>query len=102
MMDREFHRGDNGQWIAPLPFKEPRRRLSDNRQQAAKRARILDINLKKNPVKCQHATTFMQRILDSGHAERAPSVTEKEEFWYLPNFSVKRYNGFRFVCAIQR
>ena len=32
MMDREFHRSDNGQWIAPLPFKEPRRRLTDNRQ----------------------------------------------------------------------
>ena len=68
MMDLEFHRG---KWIAPLPFKEPRRRLPDNRQQAVKRAHILDISLKKNPVKCQRATTFLQKILDSGHAERA-------------------------------
>ena len=99
MMDREFHRGDNGKWIAPFPFKEPRRRLPDNRQQAVKRARILDISLKKNPVKCQHTTTFMQTILDSGHAERAPFVTEKE-CWYLPIFSVyhpKKPNQERMV-----
>ena len=30
MLNRECHRGDNGQWIAPLPFKETRRR-PDNR-----------------------------------------------------------------------
>ena len=100
MMDREFHRGDNGQRIAPLPFKEPGRRLTDNRQQAAKRARVLDISLKKNKVKCQHATTFMQTILDSGHAERAQSINEKEEFWYLHIFSPfqpKKPNQVRMV-----
>ena len=52
MMDREVHRGDNGHWISPFPFKRPRRRLPDNRQHAAKRACILVISLKKNPVKC--------------------------------------------------
>ena len=71
MMDREFHRGDNSQWIAPLPFKE-RRRFPDNRQQAAKRARILDISLEKKPVKCQHATTFIQQRGRTTNCEIGP------------------------------
>ncbi|XP_056020363.1 uncharacterized protein LOC125680242 [Ostrea edulis] len=100
MMDRELYRNDSGQWVAPLPFKEPRRRLPDNRQLAVKRAHILDVNLKRNPEKCLHATTFMQQIIDSGHAERAPPVNEREEFWYLPIFSVyhsKKPNQIRMV-----
>ena len=86
MMDREFHRGDNGQWIATMPLKEPRRRLPDNRQQA----HILDIRLKKNQVKCQHATTFMQKFLDSGHAKRAP----------YPSLKKKNFGTFRFSACI--
>ncbi|XP_056022091.1 uncharacterized protein LOC125651089 [Ostrea edulis] len=100
MMDRELYRNDSGQWVAALPFKKPRRKLPDNRQIAVKRAHILDVNLKRNPEKCLHATTFMQQIMDSGHAERAPPVNEREEFWYLPIFSVyhsKKPNQIRMV-----
>ena len=81
MIDREFHRGDNGQWIAPLRFKERRRRLPDNRQQAAKRARILDISLKKNPVKCQHATTFIQQRDRTTNCEIGPVTNQIYEIW---------------------
>ena len=55
----------------------------------------------RNPVKCQHATTLMQKILDSGNAERASSVTEKkDEVWYLPIINVyypKKANQVRMV-----
>jgi hypothetical protein len=88
LMDKEFYRDSGGNWIAPLPFREPRRRLPNNRQQAAKRAKTLDTSLKKNPTKRQHFVTFMQRIIDSGHAEVAPPLTDGEECWYLPLFGV--------------
>jgi hypothetical protein len=100
MMDREFCRNDRGEWVAQLPFREPRRRLPNNRQLAVKRAHILDVNLKKNPEKGMHAITCMQQIMDSGHAERTPPVTERDESWYLPIFSVyhpKKPNQVRMV-----
>lgn len=88
IMDKEFYRDESGQWVAPLPFREPRYRLPDNRQQVLKRATILDNSLRKNPIKCEHALTFMQRIFDAKHAELAPPLKEDEECWFLPIFSV--------------
>lgn len=88
IMDKEFCRDNNGQWVAPFSFREPRSKLSDNRQQALRRAMILDANLRKNPVKCGHAVTFMKRILDSEHTELAPTLKKEKEFWFLPIFSV--------------
>lgn len=87
-MDQEFYLDESGQWVAPLPFREPRDRLPDNRQQALKRAMILDNSLRKNPIKCEHALTFMQRIFDAKHAELAPPSKEVEECWFLPIFSL--------------
>ena len=81
VMNKEFRRDDSGQWVAPLPFRLPRRRLPDNRQQALKRGLSLDSNLKRNTLQREHAVTFMQRILDAGHAELAPPLREGEELW---------------------
>lgn len=51
---------------------------------------ILDAYLKKNPVKCEHAVTFMKRILDAENGELAPTLKKDEEFrfWFLTIFSV--------------
>ncbi|XP_056006690.1 uncharacterized protein LOC130050517 [Ostrea edulis] len=87
-MENNIYRNENGQWVAPLPFRESRPILGDNRHMAGRRANLLDLNLKKNPKKCEHAVAFMKRIFDAGHAELAPPLKYKEEFWYLPIFSV--------------
>lgn len=73
-----------GQRIAPLPFREPRHNLLDNRQQALRRAMIVDANLRKNPVKCEHEVTLMKHILDAEHTQLSPPLKEYEEFWLLP------------------
>lgn len=83
-MDKKFCRDKSGQQIAPLPFREPRHKLLDNRQQALRRAMIVDANLRKNPVKCEHAVTFMKHILDAEHAQLSPPLKEYEAFWFLP------------------
>lgn len=49
IMDKEFCRDNSGQWVAPLPFREPRRKLPNNRKQALRRAIILDASLPKEP-----------------------------------------------------
>lgn len=35
-----------------------------------------------------HFVTFMQKMLDNGHAEVAPPLKPSEECWYLPTFGV--------------
>lgn len=42
----------------------------------------------KNPAKKKHFVTFMQSVLDRGHAELAPLLKDGEECWYLPLFGV--------------
>jgi hypothetical protein len=94
--DREFlqimhgnlQKDSNGNWIAPLPFRQPRLKLPNNRPLALRRAKALDINLQKNPTKKEHFLKFMDGILEHGHAEIAPPLSEEEECWFLPIFGI--------------
>jgi hypothetical protein len=49
-MDKELDKDDNGNWVAPLPFKDNRSRLPDNRFMAMRRAKTFDVNLGKDSV----------------------------------------------------
>ncbi|XP_033761542.1 uncharacterized protein LOC117343309 [Pecten maximus] len=86
IMEKEMFRNEDGNWIAPLPFRLPRDRMPNNRRMAFKRAMILDNSLKRNPTKTEHFVTFMDKVLSSGAAEVAP--TPSDEVWYLPIFGV--------------
>ncbi|XP_050419153.2 uncharacterized protein LOC126832434 [Patella vulgata] len=88
IMDREFQRDSSGNWVAPLPFKENRPRLPNNRTQAANRAKSLDYSLRKDSTKRAHFFTFMKRVFDNNHAELAPPLRDDDECWYLPIFGV--------------
>ena len=88
LMDNEMKRDESGKWMAPLPFKNERPYLPNNRKQALDRARSLDQSLRKDSVKKEHFHVFMQALLDSGHAELAPQLELNQEHWYLPLFGV--------------
>lgn len=88
LMDKEFVKDQQGNWSAPLSFRQPRHSLPNNRSQALRRAYILDASLQKNSVKRGHLVTFMEGILNNGHAEVAPPLSGDEECWYLPLFGV--------------
>lgn len=88
IMDSHFHKGSDGGWVAPLPFRSSRSRLPNNRSQAVKRANILTKSLEKNEVKQQHFVQFMEKLFNNGHAEIAPKLSQNEECWYLPIFGV--------------
>lgn len=51
IMEDGFQKSSSGKWVAPLPFRDGRQRLPNNRPQAMQRARLLDRSLKKNPSK---------------------------------------------------
>ena len=40
IMDNNIYRDESGQWVASLPFREPRPRRGNNRQSALKRANM--------------------------------------------------------------
>ena len=78
----------DGQWMAPLPFKQPKPELPSSSSQAFRRAQLLDSSLKRDKRKCQHMVEFMDQILQSGAAEVAPPLSPEREAWYLPLFGV--------------
>lgn len=89
IMDDKFHLDPTeGKWTAPLPFRQNREQLPDNYSQALFRAKCLDASLRKNNVKKEHFTTFMQKIFDCDHAELGPYILPDKEHWYLPLFGV--------------
>nr|XP_055053838.1 uncharacterized protein LOC129438965 [Misgurnus anguillicaudatus] len=87
-MDREMFMDDTNSWVAPLPFRFPRQRLPNNREQALSRFNSLRRTLHKKPEMREDFLEFMKRIFDNNHAELAPSVNPGEECWYLPSFAV--------------
>lgn len=58
--------------VAPLPFRDDRPRLPNNRGQALRRVKTLNLSLLRNRMKREHVQEFM-RILECVHAEPAPS-----------------------------
>ncbi|XP_060761029.1 uncharacterized protein LOC132870982 [Neoarius graeffei] len=87
-MENEFFQDSANSWVAPLPFRQPRMCLPNNRQYAMGRLKSLHRTLNKNPEMKSHFMDFMQKMLDSHHAELAPPMQDGKEYWYLPFFGV--------------
>ena len=88
IMEHGLRKDEDNSWVAPLPFKSPRRHLPDNRAQAASRLSSLRRNFERKPEMREHYLSFMEKIFENGHAEVAPPLKEGEERWYLPTFGV--------------
>ncbi|XP_061908363.1 uncharacterized protein LOC133653277 isoform X1 [Entelurus aequoreus] len=87
-MDREMTMDDTNSWVAPLPFRSPRQRLPNNRQQVLSRLTTLRRTFERKPKMKDDFFAFMQKIFDRNHAELAPPLEEGGECWYLPIFGV--------------
>lgn len=48
--EKSLHKNADGDWVAPLPFREERPPLPNNRLQTLNRAKKLQASLSKNPV----------------------------------------------------
>ena len=88
LMEDGFVKDSEGRWSAPLPFRVDRPTLPSNKEQAVRRAKILDSSLQKNAVKCEHFVNFMEKVIKNGHAEVAPPLEKDQECWFLPVFGV--------------
>lgn len=88
IMEKEVYQDKENNWVAPLPFKSPRPPLPNNREQALSRLSSLRRTLNKNAEMKQQFSSFMEKLFENKHAERAPPIQEKQECWYLPIFGV--------------
>ena len=88
IMESGFTMSDDGKWTAPLPFRQPRPILDNNRALALKRAVSFDRNLHMNEKKASHVFKFMGKLLGRGYAERAQDPEPNEEVWYIALFGV--------------
>lgn len=88
IMESECFQDETQSWVAPLPFRQSRALLPNNRQYAISRFKSLERTLNKKPEMKAHLMDFMQKMMDNGHAELAPPVQENKEYWYLPYFGV--------------
>ncbi|KAL5016869.1 hypothetical protein ScPMuIL_006458 [Solemya velum] len=63
IMRTGFQRTTSGHWEAPMPFKENRPFLPNNKRMALKRAKSFDISLSSNPDKRRKVLEFMEKLL---------------------------------------
>lgn len=88
IMKQGFYKDEDNSWVAPLPFKQQRCRLPNNKTLVLDRFRSLQRSLNKKPEMKEHFFGFMKKILEKGNAEVAPPLSKNEECWYLPLFGV--------------
>ena len=69
----------DGHWKAPLPFRENRQVLPNNRSQAVKRVEYLDRSLLKDTVKKDQIVEFIHKMIENGHAEIAQPLPTGSE-----------------------
>lgn len=87
-MEEGYSNDNTNSWVAPLPFRVPRRLLPNNRDYAHKRLLSLRLMLNKKGDMIVQFLEFMQKMLHNNHAELAPQIEEEKERWYLPMFGV--------------
>ncbi|KAK7930587.1 hypothetical protein WMY93_006982 [Mugilogobius chulae] len=88
LMDKEVYMDNDNHWVAPLPFRNSRPLLPNNREQALKRLAVLKRTLDKKPDMKKQFLEFMEKIFENDQAEIAPELQPDEECWYLPIFGV--------------
>lgn len=79
IMNREMFMDESNSWVVPLPFRTPRKRLPNNREQVLTRLTSLLCTLEKKPEMKSHFVPFMQNIFDHDHAEVVLPLQEGQE-----------------------
>ncbi|KAK7901877.1 hypothetical protein WMY93_018646 [Mugilogobius chulae] len=100
LMDKEVYMDNDNHWVAPLPFRNPRPLLPNNREQALKRLAVLKRTLDKKPDMKKQFVEFMDKIFENDQAEIAPELQPDEECWCLPMFGVCHPQGPDGVRAV--
>ncbi|KAF7642338.1 hypothetical protein LDENG_00259810 [Lucifuga dentata] len=88
IMDNELYMDEENHWVAPLPFRFPRKTLPNNREQAIQQLASLQRTFKKRPNMKTDFFEFRQKVIDNNQAEPTPELRLGEECWFLQIFAV--------------
>ena len=86
IMDRGIHKNSRGNWEMPLPFRNERQTMPNNRVQAMQRLQGLLKTFARKPEMKADYLEFMGKIIDKGHASAIPSEEVPPppgRSWYL-------------------
>lgn len=86
IMEKEVSQDEYNNWVGSLPFKSPHPPLPNNREQALFPLSSVGRTLSKNAEMKQQFSSFMEKLCENKHAEKAPLNQEKQECWYMPIF----------------
>ena len=103
IMDRGIHKNSRGNWEMPMPFRNERQTMPNNRVQAMQRLQGLLKTFARKPEMKADYLEFMGKIIDKGHAS---AISSKEvppspgRSWYLPHFATyhNTKRTIRVVC----
>ena len=80
---------DDGHYEMPLPFKQERPKLPNNKICATHRLNCLQKRLKKNEAYYKDYVNFMNDIISCGDAEKVPEEEiDHSPAWYIPHHGV--------------
>lgn len=89
IMENGIRQKDDGHYEMPLPFKETKPELPDNKKCAIHRLKSLERRLKKDDSYFQDYVAFMTEIIARGDAERVPvEELNRQPVWYIPHHGV--------------
>jgi len=77
----------NGKYMLPLPFRTAPM-LPNNRVIAERRLGYLKKKLLKDATFYDHYKTFMESLLNNGHASKSTRPPPRDRTWYLPHHGV--------------
>ena len=81
-----IHKADDGHYEIPLPLRKENVRLPCYKKHAEARLNQLSRRLAIDSKYEEDYVTFMQKMLEEGHAEKAPERYER--VWYVPHHGV--------------
>ncbi|KAJ8380265.1 hypothetical protein SKAU_G00010430 [Synaphobranchus kaupii] len=92
---------DNGHYEMPLPFREERPKLPNNKTSATHRLNCLERRLRKDQRYYRDYVTFMDDIISRGDAERVPEEEiNSSPAWYIPHHGVYHPQKPGKICVV--
>ena len=81
-----IHKAEDGHYEIPLPLRDKNIHLPCNRKLAEARLKQLGRRFVSDPKYKKDCVAFMQKMLEDGHAEKAPK--QHKTAWYIPHHGV--------------
>ena len=86
-----IHRTEDGHYELPLPLKDEKMQLPNNRELALSRLKKLKGRLRREDMYRRDYQVFMIEIIEKGYAERVPpeeQSLDNGQVWYIPHHGV--------------